>query len=56
MNIVPHHHHACEATSPKMQQIFAEFHIGKILWSCNAYKLRSLAVIAICLVAFEAVF
>lgn len=56
MNIVPHHHHSCEAASSKIQQFFTEFHVGQILRSCNAYKLRSLAVIAICLVAFEAVF
>ena len=47
MNIVPHHHHSCEATSSKIQQFFTEFHIGQILRSCNAYKLRGFAVMAI---------
>lgn len=56
MNIVPHHHHSCEVTSSKIHQFFAEFHIGQILRSCNAYKLRGIAVMAIFLVAFEAVF
>lgn len=56
MNIVPHHHHSCEATSSKIQQFFAEFHVSQILRSCNAYKLRGFAVMAIFLVAFEAVF
>ena len=56
MNIVPHHHHSCEATSSKIQRFFAEFHVGQILRSCNAYKLRGFAVMAIFLVAFEAVF
>lgn len=56
MNIVPHHHHSCEAASSKIQQFFAEFHVGRILRSCNAYKLRGFAVMAIFLVAFEAVF
>ena len=56
MNIVPHHHHSCEAASSKIQRFFAEFHIGQILRSCNAYKLRGFAVMAIFLVAFEAVF
>ncbi len=56
MNIVPHHHHSCEVTSSKIHQFFAEFHIGQILRSCNAYKLRGVAVMAIFLVAFEAVF
>ena len=56
MNIVPHHHHSCEAASSKIQQFFAEFHVGQILRSCNAYKLRGFAVMAIFLVAFEAVF
>ena len=56
MNIVPHHHHSCEATSSKIQQFFTEFHVSQILRSCNAYKLRGFAVMAIFLVAFEAVF
>ena len=56
MNIVPHHHHSGEAASSKIQQFFAEFHVGRILRSCNAYKLRGFAVMAIFLVAFEAVF
>ena len=56
MNIVPHHHHSCEATSSKIQQFFAEFHVGQILRSCNAYKLHGFAVMAIFLVAFEAAF
>ena len=56
MNIVPHHHHSCEAASSKIQRFFAEFHVGQILRSCNAYKLRGFAVMAIFLVAFEAVF
>ena len=56
MNIVPHYHHSCEAASSKIQRFFAEFHVGQILRSCNAYKLRGFAVMAIFLVAFEAVF
>ena len=56
MNIVSHHHHSCEAASSKIQKFFAEFHIGQILRSCNAYKLRGFAVMDIFLVAFEAVF
>ncbi|MGE9899314.1 hypothetical protein [Mitsuokella multacida] len=56
MYILPHHHHSCEAASSKIQQFFAEFHVGQILRSCNAYKLRGFAVIAIFLVAFDAVF
>ena len=44
MNIVPHHHHSCEAASSKIQRFFAEFHVGQILRSCNAYKLRGFAV------------
>ena len=56
MYIVPHHHHSCEATSTKIQQFFAEFHVGQILWSCDAYKLRDFAVMAILLVALEAAF
>ena len=56
MNIVPPHHHSCEAASSKIQQFFAKFHVGQILRSCNAYKLRGFAVITIFLVAFEAVF
>lgn len=46
MNNVPHHHHSCEAASSKIQQFFAEFHVGQILRSCNAYKLRGFAVMA----------
>lgn len=56
MNIVPHHPHSCEVASSKIQRFFAEFHVGQILRSCNAYKLRGFAVMAIFLVAFEAVF
>ena len=56
MNIVPHHHHSCEAASSKIQQFFAEFHVGQILRRCNACKLRAFAVMTIFLVAFEAVF
>lgn len=56
MNIVPHHHHSCEAASSKIQHFFAEFHVRQILRSCNAYKLRGFAVMAIFLVAFEAAF
>ena len=56
MNIIPHYHHSCEVTSSKIYQFFAEFHIGQILRSCNAHKLRGFAIIAIFLVAFEAVF
>ena len=56
MNIVPHHHHSCEAASSKIQQFFTEFHVGQILRSCNTYKLRGFAVMAIFLVAFEAAF
>lgn len=56
MNIVSHHHYSCEAASSKIQQFFTGFHIGQILRSCNAYKLRGFAVMAIFLVAFEVVF
>lgn len=56
MNIVPHHHHSCEVASSKIQHFFAEFHVSQILRSCNAYKLRGFAVMAIFLVAFEAAF
>lgn len=53
MNIVPPHHHSCEAASSKIQRFFAEFHVGQILRSCNAYKLRGFAVMAIFLVVFQ---
>lgn len=56
MNIVPRYHHSCEATSSKIQQFFAEFHVSQILRSCNAYKLRGFVVMALFLVAFETVF
>ena len=56
MNILPHYHHSCEVTSSKIQQFFAEFHVGQLLRSCNAYKMRGFAVMAIFLVAFEAAF
>ena len=56
MNIVTHHHHSCELVSSQILQFFAEFHVGQILRTCNAYKLRGFKVLSIFLVAFESAF
>ena len=56
MNIVAHHHRSCEPVSSQILKFFAEFHVGQILRSCNAYKLRGFKVLSIFLVAFEAAF
>ena len=56
MNIVPHHHHSCESFSSKFLQFCMEFHVGQILRSCNTYKMRGFAVMAIFCVALEQAF
>lgn len=56
MSIVAHHHHSCEPVASQILKFFAEFHIGQILRSCNAYKMRGFKVMPAFLVAFEAAF
>ena len=40
MNIVAHHHRSSELLSSKISHFLEEFHVSKILSSCNAYKVR----------------
>jgi len=40
MNIVAHHHRSSELLSSKISHFLEEFHVSKILRSCNAYKVR----------------
>lgn len=56
MNIVPHLHHSSEILSTKTSHFLEEFHIGKILKSCNAYKVRGFSVKDVFQVAFENAF
>lgn len=56
MNIVPHLHHSREILSTKTSHFLEKFHIGKILKSCNAYKVRGFSVKEVFQVAFENAF
>lgn len=56
MNIVPHLHHSREILSTKTSHFLEEFHVGKILKSCNAYKVRGFSVKDVFQVAFENAF
>lgn len=56
MNIVPHLHHSSEILSTKTSHFLEEFHVGKILKSCNAYKVRGFSVKDVFQVAFENAF
>lgn len=56
MNIVPYLHHSSEILSTKTSHFLEEFHVGKILKSCNAYKVRGFSVKDVFQVAFENAF
>ena len=56
MNIVTHHHHSSELLSSKISHFLEEFHVSKILSSCNAYKVRGFSVKTVFQVAFENAF
>lgn len=44
MNIVAHNHQSRELLSSKISHFLEEFHVGQILKSCNAYKVRGFSV------------
>ena len=44
MNIVAHNHQSSEFFSSKISHFLDEFHVGKLLKSCNAYKVRGFSV------------
>ena len=56
MNIVAHHHRSSELLSSKISHFLEEFHVSKILRSCNAYKLRGFSAKTVFQVAFENAF
>ena len=53
MNIVAHNHQSRELLSSKISHFLEEFHVGRILKACNAYKVRGFSVKAVFQVAFE---
>ena len=56
MNIVAHHHRSSELLSSKISHFLEEFHVSKILRSCNAYKVRGFSAKTVFQVAFENAF
>ena len=56
MNIVAHNHQSRELLSSKISRFLEEFHVGRILQACNAYKVRSFSVKDVFQVAFENAF
>ena len=56
MNIVAHNHQSRELLSSKISHFLEEFHVGQILKSCNAYKVRGSSVKSVFQVAFENAF
>ena len=56
MNIVAHNHQSRELLSSKISHFLEEFHVGQILKSCNAYKVRGFSVKSVFQVAFENAF
>ena len=56
MNSVSQNHIFGEHLSSKISCFLEEFHVGKILKACNAYKVRGFSVSNVFKVAFENVF
>ena len=56
MNIVAHNHQSSEFFSSKISHFLDEFHVGKLLKSCNAYKVRGFSVKTVFQAAFENAF
>ena len=56
MNIVAHNHQSRELLSSKISHFLEEFHVGRILKACNAYKVRGFSVKDVFQVAFENAF
>ena len=56
MNIVSQNHIFGEQLSSKISCFLEEFHVGKILKACNAYKVRGFSVSNVFKVAFENAF
>ena len=56
MNIVAQNHQSSELLSSKILHFLEEFQVGKILKSCNAYKVRAFSVKDVFQVAFENAF
>lgn len=56
MNIVAHNHKSRELLSSKISRFLEEFHVGRILQACNAYKVRGFSVKDVFQVAFENAF
>ena len=56
MTIVAQNHHSRELLSSKISHFLEEFHVGKILKACNAYKVRGFSVKDVFQVAFENAF
>ena len=56
MNIVAQNHQSSELLSSKISHFLEEFQVGKILKSCNAYKVRGFSVKDVFQVAFENAF
>ncbi len=56
MNIVAHNHHSSELLSSNVSHFIEEFHVGKLLKACNAYKIRGFSVKDMFQVAFENAF
>ena len=56
MTIVAQNHHSSELLSSKISHFLEEFHVGKILKACNAYKVRGFSVKDVFQVAFENAF
>lgn len=55
-NIVAHNHQSRELLSSKISRFLEEFHVGRILQACNAYKVRGFSVKDVFQVAFENAF
>ncbi len=56
MNIVTQNHQSRELLSSKISHFLEEFHVGRILKACNAYKVRGFSVKDVFQVAFENAF
>ena len=53
MNIVAHNHQSSELLSSKFSYFLDEFHVERILKTCNAYKVRGFSVKDVFQVSFE---
>ena len=56
MKIIAHNHQYRELLFSKISYFLEEFHVGQLLKSCDAYKVRGFSVKSVFQLAFENAF